>query len=380
MAEIFVTGMVRSGTTLVERLLDAHPGITLHDQPLPHLFLDAKRRFYESLGQRPPLHLLGPLVGDDRYRPGELGDFLRGHRLDEAALARIVEGMRGYSGCGVPIDELLCAVRGECERRFADALRDVWRRLASDAGLRGHVGAKEVRCEEFLPHLLDEGYHCVVVVRDPRDVVTSMRFGSGRDWVGPARPLLFDLRAWRRSVAFALALRDHPALHRIRYEDLVADPAATLEPVTEALGLAPLEGAELKSRLEAGEGGPWRGNSSHGELHGIDAQSIGRHREHLAADTLAYVETLCLPEMRHLGYACGDDMPRRSSIVEYRDSGALRTDPEVPGDYGARAGETALERARLEAWLDPGWDGADAARLFLFARVARILREEPGPA
>jgi Sulfotransferase family len=47
---LFVTGMQRSGTTLLEKLLHAHPELSVLSQPFPLLFVEVKRAFLESIG------------------------------------------------------------------------------------------------------------------------------------------------------------------------------------------------------------------------------------------------------------------------------------------------------------------------------------------
>ena len=42
---LFISGMARSGTTWLQQLLNNHHEMEVLDQPLPLLFIDAKKRF-----------------------------------------------------------------------------------------------------------------------------------------------------------------------------------------------------------------------------------------------------------------------------------------------------------------------------------------------
>jgi hypothetical protein len=106
---------------------------------------------------------------------------------------------------------------------FFDTVSQLYRSLGAKPGA-AVFGGKETICEEFLPYLLDRGCACVLILRDPRDVLASLNHGRGTDFAGPLKPTLFNVRNWRKSVAFALHLTGHPRFAWMRYEDLVARP------------------------------------------------------------------------------------------------------------------------------------------------------------
>ena len=137
----------------------------------------------------------------------------------------------------------------------------------------GHTGRaavwKELVGEEFVEALLQAGFACWIVVRDPRDMITSQLYGRGRDYVGAPRPLLFLARQWRKSVAYGLAKAGHPQMRLVRFEDLFAG-------------------------LDAGLGQ----NSSFGDSPGRP----GRYAELMPDCDQAFVEAACYAELRVLGY------------------------------------------------------------------------------
>lgn len=298
---LFVTGMQRSGTTLTDRLLDAHPGIALASQPWPLLHVAVKRMFIASGGFGDPAYPLGHLFGAPAGTVASFTRFLDDVSIDAELIANVSRDMASYSGrysrAPLPTDgrEASILLPHAARRGFAPALRAL---LAPDSpGLRW-VGSKETTCEEFIPHLLAAGARVVLVIRDPRDVLASLNHGDGGAWTGAPKPTLFNLRQWRKSVAFAIACRSHPGCRVIRYEDLVLRTDETLGELAAWLGVERWAGAGSDEPA-------WRSpdNSSFGSMQGIAAGSIARHREILAEGTIRFIEAACLPELRWLGYA-----------------------------------------------------------------------------
>src|SRR3990172_3039158 len=95
---LFVTGMQRSGTTLVDKLLTSHSDVSVLSQPFPFLLFEAMRRFLRQLGEEETPLPLGPLFHEERYRPEDLAGFLRQEAIDGATVRRLVDAMASYSG------------------------------------------------------------------------------------------------------------------------------------------------------------------------------------------------------------------------------------------------------------------------------------------
>lgn len=125
----------------------------------------------------------------------------------------------------------------------------------------------------------------VYMVRDPRDTVTSL---MRKQWGGFKRSLAF----WLVDTAICELYRDHPRVHRIRYEDLVADPTATVGELLAFLDVAPeveavLRFSEISSRATAPDassvGDPaWHYRPSAP----LGRDAVGAWRESLTAEQL----------------------------------------------------------------------------------------------
>ena len=207
------------------------------------------------------------------------------------------------------IPELLDRPEDETARRLRTILERV-RRLALAHGLRGVEQTPETS------FVLGAALHAypeaiaVHVIRDGRDVATSLlergwlsasrsgaddarlAYGSHpRFWVEPERRDEFvsvsdatrAAWAWRRYVTAASSAPERTV--ELRYEQLVADPAAAAAPIADALGVD----AELVTR----------------RLGQVHDRSAGRWRRDLTAEQLADVEREAGATLVSLGYPIG---------------------------------------------------------------------------
>ncbi len=303
---VFVTGIARSGTTLLDKVLSRHPEIWIASQPLPLLYVEIKRayleatdRAFDEVSQTNPLT---DMFGDRHFPIAEWLTFLAEFEVSASWLRAVFEQMGQYSGryfAPPTSDDIFTEANSETLFGFVSRYLD----LCSNRPRAGILGSKETWCEEFIPYYLDAGAAVIHLVRDPRDVVTSLHHGDGARYAGRSRPLLYVLRQWRKSVAFSLAMDGHAGFLSIRYEDLVGRPEATLKRIAEHLGVEPLSEADLSGPVRLDDGRPWVSNSSHEPSTMINSNSIGRYREFLSPATDGLVQAVCFPEMSRLGYA-----------------------------------------------------------------------------
>lgn len=348
MSGIFVTGMQRSGTTLLDKLLG------LLSQPFPLLFVDAKRTFLEGLGwmERYPL---APLFLENRYRPEDFTRFLASFRWDSRRLASLFAEMEGFSGQYYRwepslLAQLLPSLDGS-------DLATVVARLCRSSGEL--CGFKETTCEEFLPYFLERGCG-LLLLRDPRDVLASLNGGRGEEFAGKRKPTLFNLRQWRKSVAFALALQRHPRFLALRYEDLVTRTQEQLDRIAQLLGMAADFDADLPD---------WSGNSSHVVHRGIGTGSVGTYMERLSPEVIAFIEAACHPEMRLLGYEISLRPEDAPEVLRSFADPWVGERPELAGCDAP--GSREQEVRRLELLAEPE---GDLRPWFLFPEAHAALR------
>ncbi len=374
MQTILVTGMQRSGTTLLDKILGNHPRISLLSQPFPLLFVEVKRRFLRLLGERDARYPLGNLFLESRYGEEDLCRFLDGLALAAPDVRAVLAESASFSGQYTRFspERIEAALAGLESGDLACVLAQLYGSLAHRSNACW-VGGKETLWEELLPFLLDRGSAGIVILRDPRDVIASLNYGHGPEQAGRLKPTLFNVRNWRKSVAFALHLHGRPRFLWLRYEDLVARPSEALGRITDLLGVEPFGEELFTDGIRDQDGRPWAGNSSHGALRGLDPLAPSRHRGSLPPEVHRYVEATCWPELQCLGYPVDLDRAEApAAIREFVDPYEV-TRPEL-ASYTTGPLSRADEELRRWELLNKG-EGSEAQPFFLFEDVFHRLRE-----
>jgi len=296
---LFISGTPRSGTTLLDKLLSSPGTSRVYSQPLPLLFTAIKQRFLQQRGGARDFPLSDMFL-DNHYEQSDWQGFLAHHLISAGEFQSIHASMRQFSGQYTRKDD----VSDFLARHPALPLASFISAYAAwlEPGDWDLIGLKETWCEEYIPFLADNGFKCLLILRDPRDVITSLNYGKGRHYGGRPKPLLYNIRAWRKSVAVSLHMRDHPKVMSIRYEDLVTQPEQTLGQILAFLSLEKTTHTALSGGVTDQQGSPWQSNSSHAGSASISVSSVGKYREHLPSPVTAMIETLCQPELQLLGY------------------------------------------------------------------------------
>ena len=212
---LFVTGCPRSGTTLLQRMLDNHPRLAVSNDT--HV---VPRRVMPLLGPESPLtdQLVDEVIGYKRF--GRLG-------IDEPAARHLAVGAGTFAG-------FVRALFEEFARRSGKPL----------------AGEKTPAYERHLPvlHRLFPDARFVDIVRDGRDVALSTldwvtqkpdRF-LGRLALWDEEPVAMCALRWRRQVSAGERGRSELGDDRcfvVRYEELAATPEPVLRSVAAFLDL-----------------------------------------------------------------------------------------------------------------------------------------------
>lgn len=340
MTDLLVTGMLRSGTTLLEKALNAHPNIKLCYQPFPELFINTKKTFLENKGLISGYHVLSHYCEEARYKPSDLSLWLQGTLLSESSIASFLDSDK---------QKLFDSSKsGDRNHPFA-----VWYSfLIRQMHPNGHIcclGSKEVLVEEFVPYLVNNDVRCIIIVRDPRDVIVSLDYGRGKEFTGDHRPALFNLRNWRKSIAFAYDMEGEACFRMVRFEDLILKPIETLNKLAQWLGLDPFNEQWWANGFLDENGNLWKGNSSFGDTQPFSPQATGDHEQMLPETTRLYIEAVCHREMLSLGYAIASSSieKRRERIAAFVDPFVIKR-PEFPLNYSSLPENIEYEIERLK--------------------------------
>jgi Sulfotransferase family len=369
---LFVTGQMRSGTTLADRLLSNMSGVDCFSQPLPLLLSQIKAAFLQKIGAPAQVctYPLNDQQFENAYAKEDFLAYLNALHLDRATLASALQAMETYSGQKFKPDHPEQALEDWQRGDLADFAAHYFTVFAQKPIQNTQTRVwKETSAEAYLPYFLARGMKAILIIRDPRDVAASLYYGRAGEHTGTPRPLLFMARQWRTSAAWFGHYAEHPLVRTVRYEDLVQAPEQHIEEWQSWLGLPKSTGALL---LHAKDGQAWQGNSSFGAIEGVSTQAIGRHKTLLPPQQCAFIEALCHGEMRQLGYA---PFLQKSAIGK-----ALKAGPgedylhrEALAHYAYTADRQSEETARwqnlqsAQAKFDPA--------MFLFEAHFDTLRE-----
>ncbi len=313
---LILCGTYRSGTTLLQKMVDAHPQCEVVMQPCLPFFKTLQGLKmgggFTDIGEQP----LG--IGEDEAATGASEGYFDAafdaDRID-ALVSGIGEALSGHrkEGDDVPAAAFVESLRRELQPGSAVSvlsdITDAVQEYRSSTACR-YSGFKELYIDEYLEGIIrlsPRDFRILHLIRDPRAIVASRNFGAYRN-EGDAptdHPLLLIIKMWRTSVRCRtdLAKRFPRAFLPLKYEDLVRDRAQTARDICDFLALddysAMLDDASLRS--ENGTG--WRPNTSFGDDHD-PSKLLDKWNELLPQETIGAVEFLCRKEMAAMGYPC----------------------------------------------------------------------------
>ncbi|HTS23009.1 MAG TPA: sulfotransferase [Casimicrobiaceae bacterium] len=281
-----LVGCPRSGTTLLAVMLDSHPLLAM---PPETAFLPELRRF-DGRDDEALRREFFALVTTDRW------------------------GVSNWDDVGVDRDEYwrrLCALRSFS---ITSGLRILYGMYAERLGkpLFGEKTPADTHCMPEIEAWLPEA-RFVHIVRDPRDVVLSLRRTSAGRGIRRTARIWVDMVSLARSSAAQVG-----RYHELRYEDLVLEPEAELRKLCDFLELE-YSSRMLDYRISAerhlGHLGDrplanGRGNVPHAlraRLHEnivqpLRADRVRGWRRQMSPQDCAKVEAIAGSLMRELGY------------------------------------------------------------------------------
>lgn len=288
----FVVGVNRSGTTLLRMMLDAHPELTI--PPETHFIPEVIRRANHENTRR---RLIRSITKHPRW-----GDF----GLDE--------------------DEFRARAKKVRPLTAANAIRCFYELYADQQG-KPRWGDKTPRYMRAMPRItkaLPEA-RFIHLIRDGRDVALSQRERVIDD---SAVPMAAMGERWSRRIAAAregAAEIPGGSYLELRYEDLVADPEATLRRICEFIDLdfdpamldyhrrASERLAEMDRDLDNPDNGLVRTGTNRMAAHALTSEPpttnrSGRWRSEMSAEELAEFEAAAGPMLADLGYQLSTDL------------------------------------------------------------------------
>jgi len=301
----------RSGSNLITKVMDGHPKVC---GPFPS-------------------HMMRH-IAPNLFRYGDLKDDAHWSNLTEET-AEYLQNMFARWETSVTASEL----RASCaERNFAAVVRYVYEKEAAARG-KSRVFVKENHAFEFiaftLAHFPESRF--IWVVRDPRDMALCQRGSILPGGVQRAAPV------WKNDQGETLKVYGYLSgigkILLVKFEELVSEAEKTSRRVCEFLDLpyAP-EMLEFHKAPNVAKNAAW--NTAWADLGGpILTDNFGQYKQELSEVEIRYVEAVCSPEMRFLGYE--PDYP-------LGDADELRK--ELPDEARFEVPRNEEEQARFEPW------------------------------
>lgn len=278
---LFLTGIGRSGTTLLQQMLHAHSQVDF--KPETHFF---------------KAYILPLLLGKN----GGLETFEKGASAD-SYLQRLTSEERAS----------LLKLNGTKEELVAG-----FENLFSNAGLE--FGAdKDTEYVRYFPHLkkvYPEAY-LINIIRDPRDVVlsrTKTPWGSKRSAVFHAAEYVYYFKKNRS---------EGPRLFgdkyiEVQFENLLENPEKEISTVLQKLGLrfeeAVLNYSQNANSLIAEDEKAWKGNADKPILKG----NTNKWETELDKSVVGLIESEIGPQMETLGYTLSGNKKSLLKSIEFK--------------------------------------------------------------
>lgn len=285
-----LVGCPRSGTSLLAVMLDSHPRIAI---PPETAFLPELRRLTAGEGMALQREFFA-LVTTDRW------------------------GVSNWDDIGLDKDEYwrrLCALQ-----RFSitSGLRMLFAMYADRLG-KPLFGEKTPADTHWMPQI--EAYlpeaRFIHIVRDPRDVVLSLRRTSA------GRSVEETAEIWKSTVSAGRASAERVShYHELRYEDLVLNPEIELRKICQFLGIEyadpMLEYRTSGARYIAHLGDrptpsgrqmvprALRARLHENLVHPLREERVQSWRREMSADERAKVEAIAASLMHEIGYATSE--------------------------------------------------------------------------
>jgi len=274
MTPLFITGLARTGSSLLAHMLDAHPGI--------NIAIDAFLPFYKSY-RNALCGLEGdPPLGDYLYKDQDVLQKILASDLDisfnDNTLLKKLKARASDHAKDLAAE--MYRIKGNTyKKRLDHALR----LIAEIRGPAKYIGMKDVWVLEFFPAIRRSFPNAkfIVIVRDPRAGAASSNISPidyARQWVKQSR-LPTDMA------------------QVVEYAQLVREPRMILDGICRYLEI-PFDDHMLSplNYIDHNTGGVWQGNSSFDTSIKIDPSRIDRWKKTLSHTEQQVINFICFGE------------------------------------------------------------------------------------
>ena len=354
----FLTGMFRSGTTLLARMFNSHKNITLASDPFSPIFKEFRNEILKK-NIKNTFDFNAPL--NDYYFDQFQNNIF--HKIQESSfdlpltvvsnvelIQKIKSHVRPYSPKIIDILDRLT------QENVSDLLYEGMKIINKSYGNKNTqiIGLKEVWTNEFSQLFINNFNDAKVIniVRDPRAVIASNFAKKNYRY-----PITFLCRQWRKLSSLAWYYSKNNAnILLIRYEDLISNPEEITREICKFLEIKYDLSLLMTDKFVDGGGKKWEQNSSYKKnSNGFDTSSINKWIQILEPVHIKLIEAFCSFEMSLLGYEFNYDLDfskAESIFCDYEEISTGIADWIKPYSNYVTLNEGKNELARFESIIN----------------------------
>jgi len=331
---IIVTGLYRSGTTFLQKILDAHHKITIINQGVFDFFklLDNEYHYINSLNKS--LAVGVDLKFQEQKYKRIFEDIYLSEEKIETLLLEIEkhidsDGLKNNFKT-LPTKSLIIALKahltpGKAKHVFEQimlAIKDY-----REDGSTTILGFKELNLEQFseaLFYSFGDKIRIVQIVRDPRAILSSRNYGSYLREGGAKNkhPLLFILKMWKIQLLYRdYLIEGYNNFYSLFYENLVSDTEREVELLCNFIGVEYDKNMIDANNFKNEEGGKWKPNTSFKTEDRISRRFLDQWKDKVPNDALGAFEFLCHRELENNNYTvCFDKKDQLKYFSSYSEN------------------------------------------------------------
>jgi hypothetical protein len=320
MKHLFITGVFRTGTSLLSTALNVHPNVLVGWQPFWLFFKECRNKFFKDVIGAPfdPEYPMGVFQFRSEDESKLFQDVLNQVQFNNSELASLISKIKAYlldksekintnmkpASLSKHIEDMESGSAGYVLKQLLERLYLAETRKKERAQIRV-VGIKEVFCEEYIEPILNyEGldFSVLHIIRDPRAIVASRNYGKYMEATESKYPIFFMIRSWRRTVENYFLNRNRTNYLMIKYEDLVTYPEDTLRQICNILQVRFSQDLLDFSKYTDTKGNKWKTNSSFEDAKTFSTFSVSRWKGVLSSEEIEVIEYFCQSELKYMGY------------------------------------------------------------------------------
>ena len=307
---IFITGMYRAGTTLLSRMLNSHPKLSIT---------------YDNI------HFMRFIY--NKYNPLNLDNAKR-------CIEDLVRRVENRYGLILSKRDMLHELYKFDKLEYSDLYNLIMNEVCLKDGDKSIWGEKTNVAWGTIPNFLEmfpKG-KCFFIVRDPRDVLCSFKKMTNTPWPSYLDSIFASLDALQKATEYKNSYSKE-SIFVIQYEDLVLNPQKYAIEMCEFMGIKFSPNMLDTNSFDNILGGKWTANTSYEvEMKGISDISVNKWKKIIKNEELLLLEAILNGEMSKFNYT-----PSKS---KFSVSDILKTIQII--------NSSELLKSRFKCWLEEG--------------------------